>query len=237
MNQIGLTYNTEKKQIIISEYGRNIQEMIARVIEIEDRAQRTAAAHKIVNVMAQMNPQAKESNDYLHKLWDHLFIMAEGKLDVDAPYEQPKRSVQNTKPHHIDYQNNNIRYGHYGLYVIKMIEKASQEESEEIREALAYSLANQMKKNYLEWNRNVVNDMVIIEDLKTLSKGRLTLPEEAKLIFSSEIVGKSQPQQQKNKQQQKAKQASQGSKKKKVPNMKANMNNPNNPAYKKKDKQ
>ena len=235
MDQTGLTYNTEKKQIIISEYGRSIQEMIARVVEIEDRKERTAAANKIVSVMAQMNPQVKESSDYLHKLWDHLFIMSEGKLDVDAPFAPPRISTKQTKPRHIDYQNNDIHYGHYGQYLIKMIETASQEENDEVREALAYSLANQMKRNYLEWNRSVVNDMLIVNDLKMLSKGRLALPEDAKLTLSSEIMPKAQPQQQKQKQKNKVQQPQQqGQKKKKTPNLKANMNNPNNPAYKKK---
>ena len=222
MNKPGLTYNTEKEAIAISEYGRCIQEMIKKLPEIEDRKQRTEAAKYIISVMVQMNPQIKESSDYEHKLWDHLYMISGYNLDLDGPYAPPKPITQQKKPQHIGYQNNDIKYGHYGQYLIKMIEAASQEENDEVREALAYSLASQMKRNYMEWNESVVNDQVILDDLKNISGGRLVINEESKL--SNDMPVKAQPKQ----QQQQGKK-----KKKKVPNLKANMNNPNNPAYKK----
>ncbi len=222
MNKPGLTYNTEKEAIAISEYGRCIQEMIKKLPEIEDRKQRTEAAKYIISVMVQMNPQIKESSDYEHKLWDHLYMISGYNLDLDGPYAPPRPITQQKKPQHIGYQNNDIKYGHYGQYLIKMIEAASQEENDEVREALAYSLASQMKRNYMEWNKSVVNDQVILDDLKNISGGRLVINEESKL--SNDMPVKAQPKQ----QQQQGKK-----KKKKVPNLKANMNNPNNPAYKK----
>ena len=225
MDRTGLTYNTEKEQIVISEYGRCVQEMIKKLQEIEDREQRTEAAKYIISVMVQMNPSIKQSSDYEHKLWDHLYMISGYNLDVDSPFEPPTPVAQQSKPQHIGYQNNEIKYGHYGQYLIKMIEAASQEENDEIREALAYSLAGQMKRNYLEWNKSVVNDQVILDDLKTISDGRLVINDESKLNATGEILGKAQPKQQ---QQQQGKK-----KKKKVPNLKDNMNNPNNPAYKK----
>ena len=227
MDKIGLTYNTEKEQIVIPEYGRCIQEMIKKLPEIEDRQQRTEAAKYIISVMVQMNPQIKESSDWEHKLWDHLYIISNYQLDVDSPFAPPTIESQKKKPQHIGYQNNDIKYGHYGQYLIKMIEAASQEENDEVREALAYSLASQMKRNYLDWNKSVVNDQVIIDDLKTISGGRLIITEETKLNSTGEMPSKPQ-------QQAKQQQPQQGKKKKKkVPNLKANMNNPNNPAYKK----
>jgi hypothetical protein len=227
MNKAGLTYNTEKEQIVISEYGRCIQEIIKKLPEIEDREQRTEAAKYIISVMVQMNPNIKQSSDYEHKLWDHLYMISGYQLDVDSPYAPPVPMEKQRKPQHIGYQNNDIKYGHYGQYLIKMIEAASQEENDEIREALAYSLAGQMKRNYLEWNKSVVNDQVIIEDLKNISGGRLVIADELKLNNNSDMSVKGQ-------QQAKLQQPQQGKKKKKkVPNLKANMNNPNNPAYKK----
>ena len=220
MDKIGLTYNTEKEPVIISEYGRNIQEMIKKLPEIEDRKVRTEAAKHIVGIMAQMTPQTKDSPDFQHKLWDLLYIISDFKLDVDSPYEPPVIETKK-KPHHIDYQNNRIKYGHYGHYLVTMIEAASTEENEEIRQALAYSLAAQMKRNYMEWNKSVVNDQTIIDDLKRISNGRLVIPEESKLEMKGNNMKQPQQQQQNKK------------KKKKVPNLKANMNNPNNPAYKK----
>ena len=227
MNKPGLTYNTEKEQIVISEYGRCVQEMIKKLPEIEDREQRTEAAKYIISVMVQMNPGIKQSSDYEHKLWDHLYMISGYNLDVDSPYAPPIPVEQQSRPQHIGYQNNDIKYGHYGQYLIKMIEAASQVENEEIREALAYSLAGQMKRNYLEWNKSVVNDQVIIDDLKNISNGRLIISDESRLNSNNDMPGKGQ-QQPKQQQQQQGKK-----KKKKVPNLKANMNNPNNPAYKK----
>ena len=218
MERIGLTYNTEKEQIVISEYGRCIQEMVKKLPDIEDRKVRTEAAKQIVGIMAQMTPQTKDSPDFQHKLWDLLYIISDFKLDVDSPFEPPVIEARK-KPHHIDYQNNKIKYGHYGHYLVKMIEAASQEENDEVREALAYSIANQMKRNYLEWNKSVVNDQTIIDDLKKISDGRLVIPEESRLDMKGNNM--KQPQSQQGKK-----------KKKKVPNLKANMNNPNNPAYK-----
>ena len=182
MEKTGLKYNTEKEQIIISEYGRCVQEMIHKLPEIEDRKERTEAAQFIVSVMAQMTPQVKESDDYQHKLWDLLYIIS----DYHGPYEPPIRKGQETRPKHIDYQNNEISYGHYGQYLVKMIEAASKEENEEVREALALSLACKMKHNYLDWNKSIVNDQVIIEDLKRISGGKLVLADDTKLSLTAD---------------------------------------------------
>ena len=229
MDRTGLTYNTEKEQIAISEYGRCIQEMIKKLPEIEDRAERTEAAKYIISVMVQMNPNIKQSSDWEHKLWDHLYMISGYKLDLDGPFAPPTPIEQQNKPQHIGYQNNDIKYGHYGQYLVKMIEAAAAEPDDEVREALAYSLAGQMKRNYMEWNKSVVNDQVILDDLKTISGGRLVINDESKLNSNGDILGKVQPKPQ---QQQQGKK-----KKKKVPNLKANMNNPNNPAYKKRMQQ
>ena len=226
MDRTGLTYNTEKEQIVLSEYGRCIQEMVKKLPEIEDREQRTEAARYIISVMVQMNPGIKQSSDYEHKLWDHLYMISGYDLDVDSPFAPPTPVAQQSRPQHIGYQNNEIKYGHYGQYLIKMIEAAAAEPNDEVREALAYSLAAQMKRNYLEWNKSVVNDQVIIDDLRTISGGRLVITDESRLNAQSENQGKGQ-------QQPKQQQPQGKKKKKKVPNLKANMNNPNNPAYKK----
>ena len=222
MDKQGLLYNTERGQIIISEYGRNMQEMIRHLMEIEDRQKRTEAANFIISVMAQMNPQVKQTDDYIHKLWDHLYIISDYQLDVDSPFPPPQPLSEATKPQHVGYQNHNIKYGHYGYYMAKMIEIASEREDEEMRHALAHSIANQMKRNYLEWSGNVVNDQQIIEDLKVMSNGRLVLDEETKLNGTNDVLTKPVLSQKQGKK-----------KKKKQSNLKADMNNPNNPNYKK----
>ena len=224
MDKQGLLYNTERGRIIISEYGRNMQEMIRHLMEIEDRQKRTEAANFIISIMAQMNPQVKQTDDYLHKLWDHLYIISDFQLDVDSPYPAPEPMAEATKPRHVGYQNNQIEYGHYGHYMAKMIEIAAAVEDDETRQALSLSIANQMKRNYTEWGGNVVSDQQIIADLKAMSHGRLVIDEETKLS-GAEAFQKPGQQQGKKK------------KKKKQSNPKADMNNPNNPAYKKRKQQ
>ena len=203
-----MEYNTEREQIVISEYGRNIQVMIRHLLNIEDRKKRTEAAHFIVSVMAQMNPQVKESNDYLHKLWDHLYIISEYKLDVDGPYDPPTPEMQKQKPDHVGYQKNNIRYGHYGQYLYDIVNEVKMMEDGPNKQSILVNIANQMKRDYLNWNRDTVNDIIILEDLRKISGGTLPLPADTKLIPTNEIVNKGmQAQQPKKKQATKQKNA------------------------------
>ena len=224
MDKQGLLYNTERGQIIISEYGRNMQEMIRHLMEIEDRDKRTEAAKFIIGIMAQMNPQVKQSDDYIHKLWDHLFIISDYQLDVDSPFPMPEPQSRNEKPQHVGYQNNNIEYGHYGHYMSKMIEMASVVEDEATRQALSLSIANQMKRNFTEWGGSMVSDQQVIADLRAMSGGKLILDEETRLdgVEPSQNGGQKQGKKKKKKKQS---------------NLKADMNNPNNPAYKKRKQQ
>lgn len=194
-----MEYNTEREKIVISEYGRNIQIMIRHLMDIEDRKQRTEAAYFIVNVMAQMNPQVKESNDYMHKLWDHLHIIADYKLDVDSPYPVPTPEMQKKKPEHVGYQKNNIRYGHYGQYIYDVVKKVKEMEDGPKKQAILINIANQMKRDYLNWNRDTVNDLLILDDLYKISGEEIALPMETKLIPTNEILNKTQNQQQNQK--------------------------------------
>lgn len=223
-----MEYNTEREKIVISEYGRNIQVMIRHLMDIEDRKQRTEAAYFIVNVMAQMNPQVKESNDYMHKLWDHLHIIAQYELDVDGPYPKPTPEMQKKKPEHVGYQKNNIRYGHYGQYIYDVVKKVKEMEDGPKKQAILINIANQMKRDYLNWNRDTVNDLLILDDLYKISGEEIALPMETKLIPTSEILNKTQNQQQQN---QKKKNGSNNNKKnnnnKNQPQ--AKQNNPNRP--------
>lgn len=203
MNKEGLKYNTERDDMIISEYGRNIEIMINHLMEIEDRKKRTDAANFIVSVMAQMNPQVKESNDYIHKLWDHMYIISDFKLDVDSPYDPPQKETITTKPEHINYQKHNIKYGHYGQYIGKILEKIADMKDGPKKETLLISIANQMKKDYLNWNRKTVNDLLILDDLYKLSNEKLAMPMDTKLISTNELLTKPQQKQQTKKKKSK----------------------------------
>ena len=214
-----MEYNTGREQIVISEYGRNIQMMIRHLMEIENRRQRTEAAYFVVSVMAQMNPQVKESNDYNHKLWDHLHIIANYELDVDGPYPKPTPEMQKKRPDHIGYQKNSIRYGHYGQYIYDIVKKVKEMEDGPKKKAILVNIANQMKRDYLNWNRDTVNDLLILDDLYKISDGEITLPIDTKLTPTNEILGKVPQQQQPQKKKG-------GKKKNQVPTKSSNPNRP-----------
>lgn len=207
--------------MIVPEYGRNIQAMIEHLLTIEDRVHRTQAAYYIVSIMAQMNPQAREASDYMHKLWDHLFIISNYRLDVDGPYEMPKPEIIAKRPRHVGYNQNTIRFGHYGHYTARLIQKANHYDDGDEKDALVQSIANYMKKQYLSWNRDSVSDETIAANLNELSGGRLNLAEEAKLVSTNEILSKSglnpatsQPKQKKKYNQRPGTQGYQNQKKK-----------------------
>lgn len=221
-----MEYNTGREQIVISEYGRNIQMMIRHLMDIENRRQRTEAAYFVVSVMAQMNQQVRETNDYNHKLWDHLHIIANYELDVDGPYPKPTPEMQKKRPDHVGYQKNNIRYGHYGQYIYDVVKKVKEMEDGPKKQAILVNIANQMKRDYLNWNRDTVNDLLILDDLYKISDGEITLPIDTKLTPTNEILGKI-PQQQQPQQQQKKKK---GGKQKNQAQAKSN--NPNRPIKK-----
>ena len=224
-----MEYNTEREKIVITEYGRNIQVMIRHLMDIEDRKQRTEAAYFIVNVMAQMNPQVKESNDYMHKLWDHLHIIADYKLDVDGPYPVPTPEMQKKKPEHVGYQKNNIRYGHYGQYIYDVVKKVKEMEDGPKKQAILINIANQMKRDYLNWNRDTVNDLLILDDLYKISGEEITLPMETKLIPTNEILNKPQNQQQNQKKKNGGTNNNNNKKNNNKNQPQAKQNNPNRP--------
>lgn len=176
--------------MVIAEYGRNLHQMIYDCCQIEDRAKRTRTAEFIVNVMAQMNPKVKESVDYRQKLWDHLHIMADFKLDVDSPYPPPSKEVLFAKPKQVRIHQGNIRYRHYGRNIENIINKAIDFEEGLEKEALVRTIANHLKKSYITWNRNTVDDEVILKNLSELSKDQLKLDEEFKLSHTQEIINR-----------------------------------------------
>lgn len=185
-----MEYNTTRNQLVISEYGRNIQKMIEYAITIEDREKRTKVANVIVTIMAQMHPQVKETIDYQQKLWDHLHIISEFKLDVDTDFNVPSQEEIETKPKRVPYQDNNIKYRQYGKNLENIIAKAIELEEGEEKNAFIVNIANHIKKSYLNWNRDSVNDELIIQHLDDLSDGALKMPKDGKLAHTGEILSK-----------------------------------------------
>ena len=183
-------YNSQRTKMVLPEYGRNIQKMVEYTIKLEDRDERNKAARSIISIMGNLNPHLRDVSDFKHKLWDHLAIMSDFKLDIDSPYETPVPEILFEKPKPVPYKNQKIRYKHYGKIIELLIAEAIKIEDGEEKDALVRLIANHMKKCYLTWNREVVTDETIFEDLKTLSQGKIIIPEDLKLSESREILSK-----------------------------------------------
>ncbi len=183
-----MDYNTSRKNLILPEYGRNIHKMVDHICQIEDREERNRASKTIIHIMGSLNPHLRDINDFKHKLWDHLALLSGFKLDIDYPYVIPEPSHFSEKPKLLPYNDYPIKYKHYGKIIELMIKEAIKIEEEEKKNALILMIANHMKRTYIAWNRNVVNDEIIFADLKTLSGGALIVPPDVKLTESRDLI-------------------------------------------------
>lgn len=170
---MALQYNSQRENLVLAEYGRNVQELIKHLLAIEDRAARTDAAHEVIKIMASINPQVKEQPEYQQKLWDHLHIISDFKLDVDAPYPLPESEVLSKKPDPMDYPQHKMRYRYYGKNIEGMVEAAVAMEDPELKSRLIDMLGSYMKMAYRQWNDDRVNDELIVKHMRALSGGRL----------------------------------------------------------------
>lgn len=175
-----MDYNTSRKKLPMPEYGRNIQNMVDHLFTIEDRTKRNQSAQAVIDVMGNLHPYLRDVAEYKHKLWDHLAIMANFQLDIDYPYEPPSPDILTEKPHTVPYNQNDITLRHYGLITKKLIQKAVEMEGDEQR-ILIEQIANQMKKLYMAWNKDSVEDEKILSDLEQLSGYKLNVPKDLKL--------------------------------------------------------
>ena len=170
-----LEYNAEREKLIIPEYGRHIQKLVNHCIALEDREERNKMAEAIVHVMGNMQPHLRDVPDFQHKLWDQIFILSDYRLDVDTPYPKPEREVLQAKPEPLAYPRSASKYRLYGNNIQIMIDTALTWDDGEMKDALVYAIANHMKKCYLNWNNDTVDDDVILSHLQELSGGKLEL--------------------------------------------------------------
>lgn len=185
-----MEYNTSRDNLIVPEYGRNIQQMIQHAVTIEDREERNKIANAIVNVMCQIGYGMKGTEDFKQRIWDQLFLISDFKLDIDSPFPKPEPSRRFNKPEKIKYPNKDMKYKHYGKTVENLIAHACTLEDGEEKNALIKSIANLMKRCYLNWNRDSVNEELLVKHLSQLSNGKLTLPEGFEFTSTSEILGR-----------------------------------------------
>ena len=186
-----LVYNTKQQRLALPEYGRNIQNMVNYCVTIQDREERTRCAQSIINTMGNLFPHLRDINDFKHILWDHLAIMSEFSLDIDYPYDVIKKEDLYIKPEKLPYTQGRIAYKHYGKSLERMIKKAKDYEEGEQKEHLIDLLANHMKKSFLTWNKEAVDDQKIFDDLYQLSDGKIDVNEKQyKLTESKDILSK-----------------------------------------------
>lgn len=168
-----LTYNTQQKELILPEYGRTIHKMVEHCLNIENREERNLCAKSIIKAMGNLFPALRDGEDNKRKLWDHLAIMSDFKLDIDYPYEIVQQDTLQTVPEKIEYNQNGFNYRHYGQHLIAMIDKAAKMEESEERTALIGYIANQMKKVMLANGSDSVEDDRIYNDLAIISHGAI----------------------------------------------------------------
>jgi len=188
-----MEYNTQLNKLRLPEYGRNVQKMVDHLKTIEDKAERNRAADTVIQVMGFLNPSLKENRDFKHKLWDHIHMIGEFELDIDAPYPAPSSEQFATKPARIPYPQSPIQIQHYGKNIERLIQKAFEMPEGDKKNEFVRQIANHMKMSYLTWNKDSVNDQVIIETLKELSKGVLVLPPDTVLADIKELPAKTVP--------------------------------------------
>ena len=176
-----MRYNTERNKLIISEYGRNVQNLIEHACTIEDNTKRNAIARSIIRLMGQLNPNFKNTDEAKHKLWDHLIIISDFKLKVDSPYPYPNKEELYAKPRHMGYPQTRINYRHYGKNVEQLVTKARAMHDPEKKKVFTKVIANYMKLISKNRGKESMSDEIIREDINRISKGELVLPGDVSL--------------------------------------------------------
>lgn len=173
MNVENMEYNTTRNHLIMKEYGRHIQKMIEDLLLIENKEQRQRSAYVVIELMGTLNPHLKNVEDFRHKLWDHLFLISDFKLDVESPYPIPTRETLRARPERLTYPKHHPRYNHLGKNIEVVIEKALKEENPEKKQGFANAIAYYMKLTYSNWHKELVHDDTIQQELSTMTKGEL----------------------------------------------------------------
>jgi len=168
-----MEYNTTRNHLIMKEYGRNIQKMIEYLLTIEDRDQRQSNAMALIELMGTLNPHLRNVEDFRHKLWDHLFLISDFKLDVESPYPIPTRETLKYKPERLEYPKKYPKLRHFGRNLEAVIEKAMHEDEPEKREGFAQCIGNYMKLAYSNWHKESVHDDAIRSELAAITDGQL----------------------------------------------------------------
>lgn len=168
-----MEYNTGRSLLIMREYGRHIQKMIEYLLTIEDKEIRQRNAYAVIELMGFLNPHLKNVEDFRHKLWDHLFLISDFKLDVESPYPIPTRETLRAKPKPLPYPKRHPKFAHLGKNLQTVIDKALKEENPEKKQGFANAVAYYMKLAYSNWHKETVHDDAIQSELNNITEGQL----------------------------------------------------------------
>ncbi|MBW4891458.1 DUF4290 domain-containing protein [Mucilaginibacter sp. HMF5004] len=174
-------YNSTRSKLLLSEYGRNVQNMVKYIVALPTKEERNKYALVVIDLMGFLNPHLRDVADFKHKLWDHLHIISNFQIDVDSPYPPPNPETIHLKPEPLKYPHQRIKYKHYGKTIEMMITKAKSIEEPERRNHMVQAIANFMKMAYVQWNKDSVTDETIFAHLRELSNGELKLDESVNL--------------------------------------------------------
>jgi len=174
-------YNSTRNKLILSEYGRNVQNMVKYIVALPTKEERNRYAQVVIDLMGFLNPHLRDVADFKHKLWDHLHIISDFQIDVDSPYPKPSVEAIHMKPEPLKYPHQRIKYKHYGKTIEFMIEKAKSIDDADRKRHMVQAIANFMKMAYVQWNKDSVADETILSDLYALSGGQLKLEENINL--------------------------------------------------------
>ncbi len=184
-----MIYNTDRNDIEMREYGRHLQKMVDYAITIKDKGIRQKVAEDIIHLMGILNPQLRNTADYKHKLWDHLFIISNFKLEVNSPYPKPTPDTARIKPAYLPYPQKRIKLKHYGRNVESLVKKAIKMEDEDKKAIFTEIIGNFMKMAYRNWSNEEVSNELIKEDMKAISGGELEISAEMNI----ETMSRNQP--------------------------------------------
>lgn len=176
-----MTYNSQRNPLVIREYGRNVQKLIEYATTVKDKKERNQIVKQVIDLMGQMNPQYRNIEEFRHKLWDHLFMISDFKLEADSPYPTLDKKSLKSKPKKLPYARHNLKFKHYGRNVELLIKKAMEMEDKEKQKAFVEVIGNYMKMVYRNWNKENVSDEMIKIDLENMSKGELTIASDSNL--------------------------------------------------------
>lgn len=185
-----MDYNTQRGKLTIPEYGRNIHKMVDYLKTVEEREKRNKLAKSLIQIMGNINPHLRDYADFKHKLWDHLMIMADFSLDIDSPYPPPKQEILNERPNHVPYNVNRIKYRYYGKTVERLLRQVAEMEEGEKKQELIKTLGDHMKKSYVMWNKDHVEDEFIFQAIEELTRGKIKPDRNIKLKNARSMLSK-----------------------------------------------